>query len=800
MKFLTNLTIWKKITLLTALGLLLGVGVFSSLGMRAVNQATETMLQDRLTTARLVADYLDETLGRALTELKKTAVSLENDGTNATLESQIATLEDTYSRLSIYTHSIYLLNEEGLVIWSKPKDLGIERFALSSYPSISQAITRNEACVSGIVSAPAPDAPVIFLASPTKEWGEGNIGVLLVAIDLTQSSIGGFVKPITLGKTGYVEVVDQNGIVVIRTEPGPKLAPFEKSDHSGRFATLIRAGQPTQGVCHTCHEPAQKVERKDVLAFVPLSEAKWGVIIRQSEDEALTPVRELQRRLLLFGIALVFVALLFVVITTRDVGSRIRLLTTASQRIADGDLISPVNTLGKDEIGILGETLDDMRVKLKASYGELEQKTKELSSLLLVSEILTSTFDLSSLLNAVLAKAVEVIPSADGGALLLQNVSTGQVVVQSSVGLETGNLSHLTITSDCESPLCSVSEQIDYETKGLVKNICTNFLQSDYMRNKTQSSICAPVLRKSQCIGSLIMTSSKDTQTFSESDRRLLQAIADYVAIAIDRAQLTEEAEKAKALYEADRLRAQFLSSVSHELRTPLTLIKGYSTSMLRQDAPWDTETQREFLQIIDEKADELRDLIDKLLQSAKLEAGALKLEKEPVLIPRLVQRVVEDILSRSGNRKVIIEFAPSFPVVEADVRCIEQVVRNLVENAVKYSSDECEIIVAGEIKDNKVVVSVSDNGMGIPPEHQDKVFERFYRVDSILTRGIPGSGLGLSITKGHVEAHGGSVWLESTDGKGSNFCFSLPLERVGNSKKSRRKVVNNEKDLNSIG
>ena len=137
----------------------------------------------------------------------------------------------------------------------------------------------------------------------------------------------------------------------------------------------------------------------------------------------------------------------------------------------------------------------------------------------------------------------------------------------------------------------------------------------------------------------------------------------------------------------------------------------------------------------------------------------------------------------RVKKHKFNLEFAPSFPVVEADVRCIEQALRNLVQNAIKYSPEGGEIIIAGEVKKGKVLVSVSDEGVGIPPEHQDKVFERFYRVDSPLTYSTPGSGLGLSITKGHVEAHGGEVWLESTVGKGSKFYFSLPLEQAEESK-----------------
>jgi len=218
---------------------------------------------------------------------------------------------------------------------------------------------------------------------------------------------------------------------------------------------------------------------------------------------------------------------------------------------------------------------------------------------------------------------------------------------------------------------------------------------------------------------------------------------------------------------------------VSHELRTPLTIIKGYATSLLRQNVSWDKETQQEFLRLIDEKTDELRDLIDKILQSAKLEAGALKLEKEPVLLPRLARKVTEESVQRAKKHKFSLEFPQAFPVVEADPRCIEQVIRNLVENAIKYSPEGGEITIAGETRNSEVIVSISDKGVGIPPQYQDKIFERFYRVDSRLTRSTAGCGLGLSISKGHIEAHGGKTWFESAPGRGSKFYFSLPLNQL---------------------
>lgn len=785
MRFLTNLTLWKKITLLTTVGLLLGLGVFSSLGLRAVDRATEAMLRERLTTAGLVADYLDEALERAIAELRRVARTIAIDGAGEDIVSQLVELEQMYSRLSIHTYGIYVASQDGQVVWSLPEEPKPVALDISVLSVIGDDAGEVETGVSGLATAPLGDAPVVFLASATGGGQQEGNGIIVVAIDVGRSGMGGFVQPIRLGQTGYVEVVDQNGLVVARTEPGPEPAPFEQSDHSGRFAALIADGKPTRGVCHTCHEPDQKVQRKDVLAFVPLSQANWGVVVRQSEREALAPTRDLGTRLLIFGVVLVTIAVLFVVVTTRNVGGRIRVLTAASRRIADGDLTSPVTSVGKDEVGVLSQSLDDMRVKLKTSYDELEQKTRELSSLLSVSEILTSTLSMPGLFDAIVAKAVEIISGADCGMLVLQRVGSDAPILQCAVGMDFLGLDKKSLSSQMVRLVGEPSPESVPEgevRKDTVDEAVTALLEAVPLRSHARSSISAEVFHRSRHIGSILMISLRDARAFSESDRRLLQAIADGIALAVERSQLAKEAEEARALHEADRLRAQLISSVSHELRTPLTLIKGYSTSLLRKDVTWDTETQGEFLQIIDEKTDELRDLIDKILQSAKLEAGALKLEKEPLLIPRLAQKVVEEISPRSRKHRFTLEFPPTFPVVEADVRCIEQVLRNLVENAVKYSPAGGKVSVEGEARDDQLVVRVRDEGVGIPAEHREKVFDRFYRVSGQLTRRSPGSGLGLSIVKGHVEAHGGRVWLDSTVGKGTTFHFSLPLNGVQDS------------------
>jgi K+-sensing histidine kinase KdpD len=232
-------------------------------------------------------------------------------------------------------------------------------------------------------------------------------------------------------------------------------------------------------------------------------------------------------------------------------------------------------------------------------------------------------------------------------------------------------------------------------------------------------------------------------------------------------------------MYEADRLRSELISSVSHELRSPLTLIKGYSTSLLRHDVKWSEDDVREFLLVIDDKTDVLRDLIDKLLQSAKLEAGALRLEKEPVLIPQMVRKLVQDPEFNGKGHSYRVSFPQSFPVIDGDVRCLEQVLRNLLQNAVKYSPAGSEVSIMGESFEHEIAVSVQDHGVGIPEAEQTRIFERFFRGKDPVVHSTSGSGLGLSIARAHVEAHGGTIGLESSVGHGSRFFFTLPIDHV---------------------
>jgi len=298
------------------------------------------------------------------------------------------------------------------------------------------------------------------------------------------------------------------------------------------------------------------------------------------------------------------------------------------------------------------------------------------------------------------------------------------------------------------------------------------------LRDDLRSYLAVPIEVKSRVIG-VLQIADTEPESYDTHDERRLATLARYAAVWIENVRLLQEAAKVEALREVDRLKSELLSTVSHELRTPLASIKGYASSLLREDVVWDDETRREFLQIIDEESDRLSGLIEDLLQMSEIEAGVLRINKQPVRIGRLAQRVVKKLRLQSRDRTITVTGASDVPETMGDPRRLEQVLHNLVMNAIKYSPTGTQVSVRVEKQGNDVVVAVKDQGIGIAPEHLEHVFERFYRVDGALIRETGGSGLGLPICRGLVDAHGGKIWVESQIGQGSTFSFRIPIVPV---------------------
>ena len=269
----------------------------------------------------------------------------------------------------------------------------------------------------------------------------------------------------------------------------------------------------------------------------------------------------------------------------------------------------------------------------------------------------------------------------------------------------------------------------------------------------------------------------------------LAEFIAVHVAQLLSRHQLVERIARLEAKRQLDNLQDGFMAMVSHELLTPLGFIKGYATTLLRQDTQWDETTRLEFLTIIDEEADRLHELIDNLMDSSRLQAGTLRMSFQPVKLDTFLRDVALRASSREEKLKIDLRININGLQVIADPTRLAQIFDNLLNNAVKYAPGSP--ITIGLDLDNKMArITLSDQGPGIEAEHLVHLFKRFYRVPGQNTS-IRGTGLGLYICKKIIQAHQGEMVVESEPGKGTAFSIYLPTEKVALGQSSIVQEVN---------
>jgi two-component system sensor histidine kinase KdpD len=277
-------------------------------------------------------------------------------------------------------------------------------------------------------------------------------------------------------------------------------------------------------------------------------------------------------------------------------------------------------------------------------------------------------------------------------------------------------------------------------------------------------------------VGVLELVFKRGTAMDAQRDR-LLATLVNGAAIALEQDRLFHEEQEAALARESDRLKSALLSSVSHDLRTPLAGIKAATSSLLQTDVDWSEDDRRTFLTDIDAEADRLSRLVSNLLDLSRIEAGAIVPSKDWEDIGELMERVVHRIQEREPAHHIVVEVAPGLAPVRVDAVHVEQALTNLIENAAKYSPAGSPIEVKGQPSGGAraIEIAVTDHGVGIPPEEQTRIFDKFYRVAGTRRR-VQGTGMGLAIVKGLIEANGGRVTVESEPGHGSTFRIILPV------------------------
>ena len=287
------------------------------------------------------------------------------------------------------------------------------------------------------------------------------------------------------------------------------------------------------------------------------------------------------------------------------------------------------------------------------------------------------------------------------------------------------------------------------------------------------SALYLPLVGSAGPIG-IVAVRPKDTSLLIDPEQlHLLESLVNQVALAIERARLSEEAQQAHVRVETERMRNAILSSVSHDLRTPLATITGAASSLLDERSPLKANDRLELSRSIYREADRLDRLLKNLLDMMRIEAGAVQLNKEWHPLDEIVGAALSRLEERLRNHTVKTTFPPDLPMVQIDGVLLEQVMLNLLENAAKYAPPGSVIELSASAGDREVVVEVADRGQGIPDGEEVRIFDKFYRAKPAREGGV---GLGLTICRGIIEAHGGRIWAENRTGGGAVFRLAIPL------------------------
>ncbi len=294
-----------------------------------------------------------------------------------------------------------------------------------------------------------------------------------------------------------------------------------------------------------------------------------------------------------------------------------------------------------------------------------------------------------------------------------------------------------------------------------------------------QDAIVAPVSSDDQLLGIVTVANRLgDFSTFDDDDMDLLRTLANHITVAIRNSLLVQRLERALAHEtEMSRLKDEFVATVSHELRTPITNVQGFVKTLLRQDMRFTPVEQEEFLVAADRNAERLQRLIEDLLFASRLESSEPQHKSVDVIgLAGLIHRLVEDEARGDRRRRIDVVIPDAVPSIRSNGEDVYRILRNLVDNALKYSPEDQPVTISAAVDAAGVIVRVHDRGPGIGPGERDRIFDRFYQVDQSTTRRVGGVGMGLYICRRIAERLGARIWLDRSDASGSVFAVWLPL------------------------
>ena len=404
-------------------------------------------------------------------------------------------------------------------------------------------------------------------------------------------------------------------------------------------------------------------------------------------------------------------------------------------------------------------------------------KLQRLERLLEINRTMSATLDLTQLLDMIIDVACELTQS-EVASILLYDSKTDVLRFEASPGMHRDDLREICVPLDSSVAgwIFANSKPMVIQDAGSDPRVYRHV--DEILKYETQSILGVPLSVKTETIGVLEAVNKLDNAEYTEDDLEVLETLAAQAAIAIENVRLLASIQETnEELKRLDRMKSDFIAIASHELRTPLGLILGHAT-FLQEFIPPDHQEQME---VIIRSAMRLKAIIEDMSAIAHNEQGQSRVRRKPFSVSRLVEETFDRFHDPASEKQIEIGFdvpEEDALIMDGDQEKIGVALSNLVDNAVNYTDAGGQIGIKAEGDDDMIKVFVVDTGIGIPENEVERVFDRFYQVESHLTRKHGGMGLGLSIAKAMVEMHNGQIWCESKEGTGSLFCFMVPANQ----------------------
>jgi len=437
------------------------------------------------------------------------------------------------------------------------------------------------------------------------------------------------------------------------------------------------------------------------------------------------------------------------------------------------------HTFSEDELLLLNLLAEQAAVAIRnaSSFAESQRRLRDMSALVDMAKQVTGNLKLQSVLQTTV-QILQGLLNARASTITMLTEDGDGLIVKAAVGINPEFMNARMQLSESISGVVVQKAELVY--------IRDSYTESDFLffDEVVRSLLVVPLIVRDKPVGTLTIDSDRP-HAFTESDTQLMTIAAAQVSVAIANARLFEELEERAAelaiayeeLKESDRLKDELVQNVSHELRTPLTFVKGYVDLLMDGDKGLLTAEQQEYLQIVSDKTDDITRIIEDIITLQRIDSGNLQLEVMPMA--ELLQTAVTNhrLVADKKGLSIVCTIPPGQKgFVRIDKGRMNQVLDNLIGNAFKFSPDGGTIRLSMTENEEDVLVSVVDEGIGMPAEKHQRIFERFYQIDGSSRRRFGGTGIGLAIVKRIIDAHEGRIWVESELNKGSAFLFTLPI------------------------